>query len=68
MFTPMCIELYQFQAVVDGEMKVPRLVIPYLQEYCINDLLTELLGPYQEIRSPIFFVRGPCVKVRASYF
>ena len=25
--------------------------------YSINDLLTELLGPYKEIRSPIFFVR-----------
>ena len=24
---------------------------------CINDLLTGLLGPYWEIRSPIFFVR-----------
>ena len=46
---------------------------PYQLAYSNNDLLTELLGPYQEIRSPIFFVwselrRGPCVKVRASYF
>ena len=38
----------------------------------LNDLVTGLLGPYQEIRSPIFLVRlslqGPCVKVSASYF
>ena len=38
----------------------------------INDLLTGLLGPYYEIRSPIFSygpsLRGPYIKVRASYF
>ena len=27
------------------------------ESYNINDLLTRLLGPYQEIRSPIFLVR-----------
>ena len=40
--------------------------------FSVNDFLTGLLGPYQEIRSRSFSygpsLRGPCVKVRASYF
>ena len=41
--------------------------LPVIQAsfFCTNDLLTGLLGPYWEIRSPIFLVRPePRVKVR----
>ena len=32
-------------------------VFSFVFAKCNNDLLTGLLGPYQEIRGPIFFVR-----------
>ena len=35
----------------------PELNLGFTKKFEANDLLTRLLGPYQEIRSLIFFVR-----------
>ena len=41
----------------DFPQKLPNIQQFVLKSDGNNDLLTGLLGPYQEIRSPIFFVR-----------
>ena len=35
---------------------LPKQLLKVVGRFSNNDLLTGLLGPYQEIRSPIFFV------------